>query len=279
MDTMTKDSLGDRMKSYENCTRANLPARTYTLMRFDGKAFHTFTRGCARPFDEALRRCMDAAALAVCSEATGCVLGYLQSDEITIVLTDFESLTTEAYFNGNIQKMCSVLASVVSNAFNTQWQLEMLQASIDVTDPRGKPYLPLDKVREIITCKKAMFDARAWTLSDPWEVFNTFKWRQDDATRNAIQMVAQSMFPTQKVAAKALHGKDQNAMQEIIFQHGHNFNDYPTQFKRGSFLSKEAHGWVVDTESPIINRDRGYIFRRLPLLAQPSVQQYTTNEG
>jgi tRNA(His) 5'-end guanylyltransferase len=257
------------MKVLENCTRIHLPRRTYTLMRFDGKAFHSFTRKCQRPFDESLRRCMDAAALAVCKEAAGCRIGYVQSDEITIVMTDFETFTTEAYFDGNIQKLCSILATTVANAFNEQWQLEILRAiEVAYTQNVGLPFGALSKasVEDIIKCPKAKFDARTWTISDPWEVFNTFKWRQDDATRNAIQMVAQSMY-----SHKELHGKNQSAMQEMIFQRGDNFNNYPTKFKRGSFLYKNDNHWVVDTEAPIINQEREYFFSKLPLLDRPPV--------
>jgi tRNA(His) 5'-end guanylyltransferase len=180
-------------------------------------------------------------------------------------MTDFETFTTEAYFDGNIQKLCSILATTVANAFNEQWQLEILRAFEEMHPPaRMCNTINADVVESILKCPKAKFDARAWTISDPWEVFNNFKWRQDDATRNAIQMVAQSLY-----SHKEMHGKNQSMLQEMIFQRGDNFNNYPTKFKRGSFLYKNDTGWFVDTEAPIINQDRGYFFSKLPLLDRP----------
>jgi tRNA(His) 5'-end guanylyltransferase len=261
----SSDSLGDRMKKAEHQTRLVLPRRCYTLMRFDGKNFHTYTRGFERPFSIVLRNAMDAAALAVCKEASGCRLGYLQSDEITIVLTDFESMTTEAYLDGVVQKLTSILATTVANAFNERMQMELI-TRIENVDGR----VDFGAVWDVIKNKKAKFDARVWTVSDPWEAFNAFKWRQDDATRNAIQMVAQSLY-----SHKELHGKDQNALQEMSFQKGVNFNDIPTKYKRGSFVIRTDDGWVVDDESPIINQDRLYFFLRVPQIEQPP--EYTVS--
>jgi len=262
----TEDSLGDRMKQYEHQTRVVLPRRCYTLMRFDGKNFHTFTRGFERPFSIVLRNAMDAAALAVCKEASGCKLGYLQSDEITIVLTDFDGLTTQPYLDGVVQKLTSILATTVANAFNQQMQRELFKGPLGSIDSDHAAEL-IDK---LIDYKKAKFDARVWTVADSYEAFNAFKWRQDDATRNAIQMVAQSLY-----SHSELHGKDQNALQEMSFQKGVNFNDIPTKYKRGSFVIRTDDGWVVDDEAPIINQDRQYFFTRVPQIPQPT--EYTVS--
>jgi tRNA(His) guanylyltransferase len=114
-----KDSLGDRMKGqYEDRARFMLPRRTYTIIRCDGKSFHTFTRHCEKPNDAALAGAMDVAASALCREAQGAKLAYVQSDEISVLLTDFALPTTDAWFDGNVQKMVSVAASVVTEAFN-----------------------------------------------------------------------------------------------------------------------------------------------------------------
>jgi len=116
---MSKDSLGDRMKDdYENRTRYELPRRSYTLIRCDGKAFHSFTEGCKRPFDDRLIEAMNKTAVHLCSEITGTRLGYVQSDEISILLTDFESPKTQAWFDGNLQKIVSISASLATAAFN-----------------------------------------------------------------------------------------------------------------------------------------------------------------
>ena len=116
------DSLGDRMKQqYEDRTRAMLPRRTYTVLRADGKAFHTFTRKCQKPYDVRLVEAIDAAALALCRGAQGACFGYVQSDEISVLLQDFGDIKTDAWFDGNLQKIVSVAASIVTAAFNAQY--------------------------------------------------------------------------------------------------------------------------------------------------------------
>ena len=116
---ITRDSLGDRMKAdYESRARYFLPRRTYTLIRVDGKNFHTYTRGCARPYDADLMADMDAAAIALCENSEGAKLAFVQSDEISVLLTDFASLQTEAWFDGNLQKICSVSAAIAAAHFN-----------------------------------------------------------------------------------------------------------------------------------------------------------------
>ena len=162
-----RDDLGDRMKrDYESRTRYLLPRRTYTLLRIDGKAFHTYTRGCARPYDLDLMADMDTAAAALCKDAQGAALAFVQSDEISVLLTDFESTSTESWFDGNLQKLASISASIVTAHFNV------------ARFARG------------IADRVACFDARVWTIPARIEVENYFLWRQQDATRNAISMTA-----------------------------------------------------------------------------------------
>lgn len=114
-----RDDLGDRMKSqFENRTRYYLPRRTYTIVRVDGLSFHNFTREMERPFDTGLMEDMDRTGPALCTGVIGCVLGYVQSDEISLVLTDFTSQGAEAWFDGNLQKIASVSAGIATCAFN-----------------------------------------------------------------------------------------------------------------------------------------------------------------
>lgn len=112
----TKDSLGDRMKGYENISRNYLTRRIPAIIRIDGKAFHTFTRGMKKPFDRILMSVMQDVMKYLCENIQGCVFGYAQSDEITLVLTDYEKITTDAWFGYNIQKMSSIAASMASDA-------------------------------------------------------------------------------------------------------------------------------------------------------------------
>lgn len=248
-----KDELGERMKGYyEDRTRLFIPRRTYTIIRLDGKAFHTYLRGFQRPYDERIMRVMDNTAIALCSHIPGVKLAYVQSDEISLVLTDFETIKTNAWFDGNIQKMASISASVATVAFNNAMYLdEDILASMT---------------------KVAYFDSRVFSIPDRPEVFNYLIWRQKDATRNSIQMGAQSMY-----SPKELHGKNTSELQEMMFQKGTNWDKYPVGFKRGRIIVKEeyAHSgknkktgleekstrtrWVSN-DPPIFSQIDGYVF-------------------
>lgn len=203
---MDRDDLGNRMKErYESRSQTYLPRRTYTIIRLDGKAFHTFTHGCSKPFDFDLMDVMDRTTIDLCESIQGVQFAYTQSDEISILLTDFENIHTEAYFNGNIQKICSISASIATASFNNL---------------KGHRF-----------GKRALFDSRCFVISDPIEVSNYFIWRQQDAVRNSISMAAQALY-----SQKELNGKHSNEMQEMIFQKGINFNDYPASAKRGRMV-------------------------------------------
>lgn len=241
---MRKDSFGDRMKGqYEDRTRFMLPRRTYTILRADGKAFHTFTRRCQKPYDQRLVEAMDAAALALCREAQGSCVGYIQSDEISVLLTDFATITTEAWFDGNLQKIVSVAASIVTAAFNAQY-----------SDGTSEHY-------------EAHFDCRAFTIPDPVEVENYFIWRQQDAVRNSIQSLAQSEF-----SQKELHALNTNQLQEKLFQErGINWNDTPTEQKRGRCVVYTTDdGWSVHRDIPTFTQDREFLRSQIQLGSAPA---------
>lgn len=243
-----KDALGNRMKEqYENRTRFSLPRRTYTIIRCDGKSFHTYTRKMTKPFSSALFAAMDDAAKAICKEASGVQFAYIQSDEVSVLLTDFATDRTEAWFNGNIQKIVSVSASFATAAFNLHID------SLNIA-PTWKPERP-----------RAHFDSRVFSIPDPIEVENYFIWRQQDWTRNSVQAVAQSLY-----SAKQLHGKNNTELQELIFQKGKNWNDYATVEKRGRIIRKnEANEWVVDKEIPIFTQERKYLRDLIPRCQLP----------
>jgi tRNA(His) 5'-end guanylyltransferase len=238
-----KDSLGDRMKTkYENVTRTYLPRRTYVIIRLDGKAFHSYTKDCERPFDKVFSDAMDMTSKYLCENIQGCKFAYVQSDEISLVLTDFESITTQSWFDSNLQKMCSISAALATAKFN---QIRFEQT--------GKSTL-------------AMFDSRVFTIADKQEVINYIIWRQQDATRNSISMAAQSVF-----SHKELNKKSTADMQEMLFQKGINWNDYSVRFKHGGFIDKVSYEekgaqrlrWEP-IDMPIITQDRGFIGSRLP---------------
>ena len=212
-----KDALGDRIKNqYESRTKYFLPRRTYTLIRLDGKAFHTFTKGFKRPYDETLMGAMDYTTQKLCENVQGCKVGYVQSDEISLLLTDFDKITTNAYFDNNIQKIASITASMASAYFNQYMR------DNEITD------------------KLAFFDSRVFSIADPIEVENYFIWRQADAVRNSISMTAQSLY-----SHKELNGKSTADMQDMCMDKGVNWNDQPTGFKRGRMCVKEKYEALI----------------------------------
>jgi tRNA(His) guanylyltransferase len=241
-------SLGDRMKMfYEGITRNFLPRRTNTIIRVDGKAFHTFTKGLKRPFDKDLIHCMQYTAYQMCKNLQGAKLAYTQSDEISIWLTDYDNLQTDAWFGGNIQKMASLASSIATAHFNDEFgRLGYIE-------------------------KLAMFDARVFTIPELDEVINYFVWRQQDASRNSVQMVARSLY-----SHKECENKNGSQLQDMIVEKGQNWNDFPTHQKRGSCVLRVKKpvitddgdllprmGWGIDTEIPIFTQNREYISKIL----------------
>ena len=273
-----KDSLGDRMKeNYENRAKTYLTRRTPVIIRLDGKAFHTFTRGMKKPHDEIFHNTMNATMKYLCENIQGCKLGYTQSDEITLLLTDYDTLTTSAWFDYNVQKICSVAASMATMAFNRFLRENFRDRVFDVIDVlmTAEDYDDEGKYLDLLESKLdcAMFDARCFNVPED-EVTNCFIWRQQDATRNAIQMLGQCNF-----SHKELHGKSCNDIQDMLMlQKGINFNDMPTEFKRGVCCVREytttdattvdgqtlqfyRSSWVLDKEIPIFTQDRNYVER------------------
>ena len=260
-----KDSLGDRMKeNYENRAKTYLVRRMPVIIRLDGKAFHTFTKGFNRPYDEILHKTMNETMKYLCENIQGCKLGYTQSDEITLLLTDYDTLTTDAWFDNNVQKICSVSASMATMVFNDVFS-ELYHDTMFKSDNPEDPYF--DVLFQKLN--RAMFDARCFNIPED-EVTNCFIWRQQDATRNAIQMLGQCNF-----SHKELQNKSCNDIQDMLMlQKGINFNNMPTEFKRGVCCVKEIYQdpdvdikdgacprtrWVLDKEIPIFTQDRNYI--------------------
>jgi tRNA(His) 5'-end guanylyltransferase len=274
-----KDSLGDRMKNnYENRAKTYLVRRMPVIIRCDGRAFHTFTKGLKKPYDEIFHNTMNATMKYLCENIQGCKLGYTQSDEITLLLTDYDTLDTDAWFGYNVQKICSVSASMATMAFNKFFRdnfSDWLDDNVVYTEFGGE--LPLEcKAYSRAINTGAMFDSRCFNIPKE-EVTNCFIWRQQDATRNAIQMLGQCNFPH-----KALQGKSCNDIQDMLMtQKGINFNDMPTEFKRGVCCIKEEYypeaapgyedcpidatsartRWVLDKEIPVFTQDREYVER------------------
>lgn len=237
-----RDSLGDRMKNYEDAYRIYLTGRMPLIIRVDGKAFHTFTRNLEKPFDNDFIDAMLFTAIRLCEEIQGVKLAYWQSDEISLMVTDYDTLTTQAPFDKNLQKLVSISASCATLAFNSKIQ--------DIDDTRVlKNFGPLKFYGGI-----AMFDSRAFILPKE-EVCNYFVWRGQDATRNSINSLGQANF-----SHKQLHGLNTGKVQDLLFkERGINWNDQLTIYKRGACVVKNDTGWIVDREIPIFSQDREYV--------------------
>ena len=247
------DDLGRRMKEfYEQVPKTRLVRRMPVMIRIDGKAFHTFTRGFQKPFDDVLVKSMQETMKYLCENIQGCVFGYTQSDEITLVLIDYKKLTSSAWFDYEVQKICSISASMATIAFNkffiqqaAMWAIRCVPTTpIDSSDEYHKQLAVYNKAAE----KGALFDSRCFNVPKE-EVTNFVYWRQLDATRNSIQMVGQANF-----SHKELQGKSCNMIQDMLFtQKGINWNDLPVTKKRGSACIKDNEGrWFIDTNMPIL---------------------------
>ena len=243
----TRDDLGTRMKTYyEEVPKFRLYRRTPVAIRIDGKAFHTFTRGFKKPFDEILIKTMQDTMLYLCENIQGCVLGYTQSDEITLILQDYKTLTTSAWFDYEAQKICSISASMATMAFNKYFSENIdkyvfehedrnwIGEVVDTGDLDKKYYTNLLNAKE----KGAMFDARCFNIPKE-EVTNLLYWRQLDAARNSVQMVGQAYF-----SHKELQNKSCSNIQDMLMEkYNINWNDFPTTQKRGSCCIK--HDWTT----------------------------------
>ena len=248
-----KTDLAKRMKTYEAVSKTTLVRRMPVIARVDGKSFHSFTRGFNKPFDEVLMTAMKKTMKYLCREIQGCVLGYTQSDEITLVLIDYKKLDSSAWFDNEVQKICSVAASMATMAFNRFFSEEVADYSAYSEDTVNTFNL-IEAYRKALA-KGAMFDARCFNVPKE-DVCNNIYWRQLDATRNSIQMVGQANF-----SHRQLQNKSCAQIQEMLFtEKGINWNDFSTDKKRGSCCIKTDDGWIIDNEIPIFKGEgRKYI--------------------
>lgn len=200
-----KDKIGDRIKRYESASKTVLIPRSYIVMRIDGKAFHTFTRGMKKPFDDFLIENMVKAGEMTAKQIMGFKLGYHQSDEFTFVLTDTDTFESQVWFDGEVQKLCSVTASMFGAYFN-----------------------------KLMGGTEAMFDCRAFNVPKE-DVANVFIWRQRDWERNSLQMFSRVHF-----SQKQLHNKKKTDMHEMLHEKGENWADLKDIYKNGTFILKDG---------------------------------------
>jgi tRNA(His) 5'-end guanylyltransferase len=274
------DDLGIRMKeNYENISKTRLVRRMPVAIRIDGKAFHTFTRGFVKPYDWFLIRAMQQTTKYLCENIQGCVFGYTQSDEISLILVDYAKLESCAWFDNEVQKICSIAASMATMAFNKIWyeQLNIANKIDDKmsmginTDYDIEAFATMFGMRDLEddwinlfdhlpiyhkVAGTAMFDARCFNIPKE-EVTNLIYWRQLDATRNSIQMLGQATF-----SHKELQGLSCNMIQNKLFEErGINWNELPIVLKRGTAVIKlTADGWYICQNMPVLKgEDRSFV--------------------
>lgn len=229
MTTPTRDPnipvlLADRMKHYEHAHRTTLPTRTHTLIRVDGKAFGSYTKGLERPFDAGFVADMNTTAEALCEHITGVRLAFVQSDEISLLLTDFNTPTTQPWMGGTTAKVISLSAAIATAAFNRARDQRHMAS--------GEPGLP----------GFALFDSRAWTIDDPAEVINYFIWRQRDAIKNSISMAASTHFSHAR-----LNNMTSTQRRDLLeIEAGIRWEtDYPTGCRQGRIVCRETREETV----------------------------------
>ena len=253
--------LSTRIKEYyEDRTKTFLPRRTITLIRLDGKGFSKYTKSLKKPFDDGFSNDMDETAKYLCENIQGAKFAYTQSDEITVVMTDFDNLESQAWFDYNVQKVTSISASLATAKFN---QLRLLRkcAQID-NDDKFKMLEDFD----IKAVKLATFDARVFQVPTVDEMVNTLIWRQQDCSRNSVSMAADALYSHSK-----LEGKSGSDKQDLLMEKGVNWNNYLPKYKRGSVVKKEKvmvdgrdgkverTKWVVDNNTPIFTQNKEYL--------------------
>lgn len=251
------DDLGKRMKTYyEAIPKTSLMRRTPVAIRIDGKAFHTFTRGFEKPFDTLLVNTMQQTTKKLCENIQNCVFGYTQSDEITLILVDYKDINTAAWFDYEVQKLCSISASMATLYFNKFFKQSVEEFDINsiIKEKEVDNYKLLNSYKRALNTG-AMFDSRCFNIPKE-EVCNLIYWRQLDATRNSIQMVGQANF-----SHKELQGLTCNKIQDkLITETDINWNNYPTYLKRGTSCLKKDSEWTLDMNMPILKgEDRKYV--------------------
>ena len=271
---MKYSKLSIRMKQYEGVSRNYLVKKTPVIIRIDGKAFHTFTKKFKKPFDSILMTTMQETMKSLCESIQGCVFGYTQSDEISLLLLDDKKEDSAAWFEYNVQKCSSIAASIATLYFNKFFAKHVSEMDERFAEAWNVSDEDMQYLKVMMNAENtgAMFDARAFNLPRS-EIANYFFWRQDDASRNSIQMAGHAYFSNAQMKSKS---NDQ--VQEMLFsEKGINWNDYPIPCKRGTACIKRIETfsrndgttfnrckWFIDKEMPILrNEGRQYVERLL----------------
>ena len=271
----THSDLGIRMKTfYESAPKIHLMHRCPVAIRIDGRAFHTFTKGFQKPFDEILMKSMQETMQYLCENIQGCVFGYTQSDEITLILVDYKNLTSTAWFDYEVQKVCSIAASMATMAFNRAFANNVGDYCTYTYECMDNTHENYEHILSLAVDKGAMFDARCFNIPKE-EAANLIYWRQLDAMRNSVQAVGQANF-----SYKELQGKSCANIKEMLKEKDVDWDSLPLECQRGSCrvkkeqiifpsgkttvqlrnMSNPEKSWIIDKEIPIFKgENRKYI--------------------
>lgn len=258
--------LDKRMKRYETSYNIQLPPRGYIIIRLDGKGFSKYTKQLDKPFDLDFSEAMNRTTETLC-EYFSPKLAYTQSDEISLLLTDIENVDAQMIYDGKVQKISSISASIATAKFNQERILDILGDKITY-----------DGVKDF---NFAHFDSRVFLIPDYREVYNYFVWRQKDCTRNSISMAHHAIFGHNKGKNKSSSQKQDDLMLDAKI----NWNDYPIKFKRGVVVSKQIYQktvnvpqrgeivverkrWETDYETPIFTKNPEYLHDLIPIVGE-----------
>lgn len=278
--------LGNRMKNYyEQVSKTKLMRKCSVAIRIDGCHFRTFTKNLNKPFDDIVIKTMQSTMKYLCANIQGCILGYTQSDEITLILTDYKNIDSDAWFDYEVEKLCSVSASMATLAFNQFFKENVTLYKLKVSLYKFKAYDGISKYKDDITEKYiknldkaiengAIFDARCFNVPKE-EVTNLLYWRQKDAIRNSIQMVGQANFSQEELNHKSLED-----IKHMLCDKNIVWDVFPKAKRFGSCCIKKEtviennnpnehdiykrNKWVIDDDIPLFkDENRNYIEKLL----------------
>lgn len=276
---MSYDTLDDRMKNaYEYRYRMYLPDRIPVIIRLDGKAFHSFTRGLKKPFDALFVKTMQDTMEYLCSNIQGCKFGYVESDEISLCLWSWSKNESDAWFGNNLQKMVSISASMAGVAFNRYWNRNVAEYLCAEYCSNCESLITEeeDKYRTTIKNKAEMlmpvFDSRAFIIPAE-EVHNYFVWRQNDCMRNSIQGLAQSLY-----SEREIHRINTSKLQNKMFsEKGVNWNDYSVVERRGTCIYKVPTK-VIGLNGETVIRNKWTMDINMPILSKPENKKFVISK-
>lgn len=248
----TKDLMGNRFKAYEAASSMHMIPGIPKIIRLDGKAFHTFTKGCEQPYDWNIMSAMAAGAVAVMKEIGGSArLAYIQSDECSIVLNDKPRIESSPWFDNNLVKMATVSSSIMSVNFSWAYYEALASSGSQAGSVEFKP---------------AYFDARIFPVPNVWEMHNAILWRQFDAIKNSKSQYARHYF-----SQKQVHEKNgEQKVQMMKDQHGFDWHTAPTWTKHGIVVRRGTMGkFEIDMNIPEFKVDKDYLAKIYEVPADP----------